>query len=202
MRKPHPSAVLKNLPDEDQAALFEFLRSTGPDGKGKSLADGVKWLFSNNGVRTNDSSLSDWRGWYAMRLQIAGWNDDVEELKKLLSTDQKIDPNLIPKIGEAVFISRAAKEGDAKAFAAVASVIQRHKELESQQQAHADKMQIAEKKLDLANREMERKLEELRMKVAEFERKENETRADLGNTSLTVEQRAARMMERFGVKPS
>lgn len=199
MRKPHPSSVLKNLPDEDQAALFEFLGGTGPDGKGRSLADGVKWLFSNNGVRTNDSSLSEWRGWYAMSQEIGAWNADVEELKKLLSTDTAIDPNLIPKIGEAVFISRAAKQGDAKTFAAVASIIQRHKELESGQAEHADKMKIARGKLDLQNRNLERQMKELEMKVAEFERKEKETKEDLGNNALTESERAARMRARFGV---
>lgn len=167
MRKPHPSSVLKNLPDEDQAALFEFLGSAGPDGKGKSLADGVKWLFSNNGVRTNDSSLSEWRGWYAMSQEIGAWNADVEELKELLSTDTAIDPNLIPKIGEAVFISRAAKNGDAKTFAAVAGIIQRHKELESNQAVHADKMQLEDKKL----KRKDRGLDQSEKKLAQAERK-------------------------------
>lgn len=199
MRKPLPSAVLKNLPDEDQAALYEFLKSRKPDGKGVTLAEGVQWLFSNNGIRTNDTSLGDWRGWYEMRQEINGWNTDVEELKQLLRTDAAIDPNLIPKIGEAVFISRAAKAGDAKTFAAVASIIQRHKELESGQAEHADKMKIAREKLDLQNRQLARQMKELEMKVAEFERKEKETKEDLGNKSLTDEERAARMRARFGV---
>jgi hypothetical protein len=159
-RKPHPSSVLKTLPDEDQAALYDYLR-------GKTLAEGVQWLFSNNGVRTNDSSLSDWRSWYAMTQEINAWNTDVEELKQLLRTDSTIDPNLIPKIGEAVFISRAAKQGDAKTFAAVASIIQRHKELENQQHAHSDRMQLEDKKL----KRKDRGLDQAEKKLAQAERR-------------------------------
>lgn len=171
-RKSMPSAVLKNMPDEDQAALFEFLGSVDANGKGKTLAEGVRWVFSNNGIRTNDSSLSEWRGWYVMRQEISTWNADVEELKEMLRTDTAIDPNLIPKIGEAVFISRAAKAGDAKTFAAVASIIQRHKELESQQQTHADKMLLEDKKLKRKDRSLdqaEKKLIQAERKIAALE---------------------------------
>lgn len=159
-RKPHPSSVLKTLSDDDQGALFEFLRT-------HTLAEGVQWLFSNNGVRTNDTSLSEWRSWYQMRQQIAGWNSEVEDLKSLLSTDQAIDANLIPKIAEAVFISRAAREGDAKTFAAVASVIQRQKELENQQAAHADRMKLESRKL----RRKDRQLDQMQTKLEQAERK-------------------------------
>lgn len=159
-RKPHPSSVLKTLPDADQEALYDYLRN-------HTLAEGVQWIFSNNGVRTNDSSLSAWRSWYAMREQIAGWNSEVEELKTLLSTDKAIDQNLIPKIAEAVFISRAAREGDAKTFAAVASVIQRQKELETQQAAHADRMKLEDRKL----RRKDRALDQMQTKLDQAERK-------------------------------
>lgn len=200
-RKPHPFSVLKNLPDDDQAALFEFLRSTGADGKGKTLAEGVSWLFSNNGIRTNDSSLSDWRGWYEMRQEIGAWNADVEELKKLLSTDTAIDPNLIPKIGEAVFISRAAKAGDAKTFAAVASIIQRHKELENNQTVHAAKMQLEDKKLKRKDRSLdqaEKKLAQAERKLALLEAKVGQAKEAMENQQLTPEEKIARWKQVFG----
>jgi hypothetical protein len=165
MRKPPPSAVIKTLPDEDQEALFEFLRN-------HTLAEGVTWLFSNNGVRTNDSSLSEWRGWYAMNQEIDGWNADVKELERRLGTETTISPNLIPKIGEAVFISKAAKSGDAKTFALVAGIIQRHKELESNQQVHADKMDLEGRKLKRKDRgldQSQKKLEQAERKIAALE---------------------------------
>jgi hypothetical protein len=161
-RKPHPSSVLKTLPDDDQAALFEFLRD-------KTLAEGVKWLFSNNGLRTNDSSLSDWRGWYQMQRSIQGWSADVEDLKQQLA-DIGTDADLIPKIGEAVFLSKAAKSGDVKTFATVAAITQRHVELRSRQGEHSDKMKIADKRLKIQAADLDRKNKELQSRLDELER--------------------------------
>jgi|GEM_PF-3682841 len=165
-RKPHPSAVLKHLPPEDQEALFEFLRSKGPDGKGRSLADGVKWLFSNNGVRTNDSSLSEWRGWYQLQHDIAGHNALVDDVARELAARQ-VNPDLIRQLSETVFLFKAAKEGDAKTFAAVAALVQRDAELKAQKQAHDDKMNLEDKKL----KRKDRSLDQAEKKLAQAERK-------------------------------
>lgn len=163
-RKPHPSSVLKTLPDDDQAALWEFMSD-----KKKTLADGVAWIFSNNGVRTSDSSLSDWRGWYEMNHTIESYLSDVEELKLKLA-DIGTDPDLIPKIGEAVFLGKAAKTGDVKMFATVAAITQRHTELKSNQSAHSDKMKIAEKRIKIQAADLERKNKELESKLEELNR--------------------------------
>lgn len=192
-RKPHPSSVLKTLPDEDQEALFDFLRD-------KTLEEGVKWLFSNNGVRTNKSSLSDWHGWYSMNQEIGAWQDDVAELQKKLEA-LGTDAELIPKIGEAVFISRAAKTGDAKMYATVASVIQRHRELKSQQEQHGDRMQLEDKKLarkDRALQQAERKLEQADRRIALLEAKLKDADDLMKDTQLSAEERETRWKEIFG----
>lgn len=181
-RKPHPSSVLKTLPDEDQEALFAFLRD-------KTLADGVAWLFANNGLRTNDSSLSEWRGWYEMTRTIGGWNDEVEELKEMLSTQTNIDPNLIPKIGEAVFINKAAKTGDAKTFVAVASIIQRDAELKSNQQQHGDKMAVKQKELaqrDQAIKQKDKVIDMQKRKIEALEEQANATKKIAENAKAAL----------------
>jgi hypothetical protein len=168
-RKPHPSSVLKVLPDDDQAALFDFLRE-------HTLAEGVAWLFSNNGVRTNDSSLSEWRSWYKMSQDIAAWDNDIASLQEQLA-GMGTDPDLIPKIGEAVFISRAAKSGDAKTFATVASVIQRHRELQASQQQHVDKMQVKGKELEQRDKTIAQKDEVIEMQRRKIEALEAQAEA-------------------------
>lgn len=155
-RKPHPRSVLKTLSDDDQAALFAFMQ----EDKKRTLADGVGWLFSNNGIRTNDSSLSEWLGWYEMNRTIDGYLSDVDELKEKLASIGT-DPDLIPKIGEAVFLGKAAKTGDVKMFATVASITQRHTELKASQAQHGDKMQLEGRKLvqkDTALKQAEKKI--------------------------------------------
>lgn len=168
-RKVHPAAVIKNLPDEDQAALFEFLSSkTVVDGvlRGRTLADGVTWLFSNNGVRTNDSSLSDWRGWYEMNRRIDSWDLESDKLAEKLSR-RGVPADLVPKLAQSVFMLRAAETDDAEIFAKMASIVQRHVELESQQKAHSDKMQLEDKKL----KRKDRSLDQAEKKLAQAERK-------------------------------
>ncbi len=192
-RKPHPSAVIKTMPEADQEALFEFLRT-------HTLAEGVAWLFSNNGIRSNDSSLSDWRGWYEMNSTISGWSSDVEDLKRQLA-DIGTDPDLIPKIGEAVFLSKAAKTGDAKMFATVAAITQRHTELKSSQQQHADKMGLEEKKLKRKDRALEQaqqKIAQQDRKIALLESKLKDADDVAQNAALSPEEKALRWKQIFG----
>ena len=184
-RKPHPSSRIKTMSDADQEALFDFLRT-------HTLAEGVDWLFSNNGIRSNDSSLSDWRGWYEMNSTISGWSSDVEDLKRQLA-DIGTDPDLIPKIGEAVFLSKAAKTGDVKTFATVAAITQRHTERKSRQGEHSDKMSIADKRLKLQAADLARKNKELQSRLDELERQRKaaedaitRTNKDGGMTDETV----------------
>lgn len=192
-RKPHPSSALKVLPDDDQAALFEFLRT-------HTLAEGVAWLFSNNGVRTNDSSLSEWRQWYKMSQDIAAWDNDIASLQEQLA-GMGTDPDLIPKIGEAVFISRAAKSGDAKTFATVASVIQRHRELKASQQQHEDKMQVKGKELEQRDKtiqQKDRQIELLKRRVEMQEAKLKEADDIAGDQQLSAEEKVLRWKQIFG----
>lgn len=187
-RKPHPSAVLKHLPDDDQAALYDFLKG------GKTLAEGVAWVFSNNGVRTSDSSLSEWRGWYELGQNIRAWNDDAEGVKAALMESGEVDPDLAAKVAEGVFMIRAAKEGDVKAFVQVASIVQRHEELRAKKKEHTDKMTLAGKKLELSKADLARKNRELEARLADMERKQREAEAlltkgskDGGITEETVQ---------------
>lgn len=195
-RKPHTSSVLKTLSEDDQAALFEYLRTN-------TLADGVKWVFSNNGVRTSDSSLSEWRGWYDVQRRITSWRADASRLKQLLGTDGRIDPNLVPMLAECYFMAKAAEEGDAETFGKMAAIIQRHSKLEAMQQGHADKMKVADKRLKLQGAELDRKNKELQIKLDEQERQRKAAEAAMnkavGDGGMTNETRDL-IREAMGMK--
>lgn len=163
-RKPHPSSVLKNLPDEDQAALYEYLRD------GHSLKEGVDWLFINNDVRTNDSSLSDWHKWYKLKLRLEGYSTTAKEIQQALGEDATFDQSLPSKLALSYFMTKSAEEGDAKTFGAMASIIQRDWALKAQQQAHKDTMTIQEKRLALQAADLDRKNQELQLKLDAVDR--------------------------------
>ena len=191
-RKVNPKAKLKTLPEELQSRIFEVVE-TG------TLDEALEWLSTEMQINVARSTLGDWAAWYRRREWIKDAESDAAEMEDMLKrSGLQITPEGIAAISNAVFLNRASKLGDAKTFVATAGVIQRSQELQSNQAAHKDKMKIAEKKLDLQDRELARKLKELEMKVIEFEKRENETKADLGNPTLTEEQRALRMRARFG----
>lgn len=192
-RKPPPSAVLKTLPDELQAEIYDALQT-------QTLEQGVAWLAEEKSIKTNKSSLGDWRGWYEMNHTIDGYLSDVDELKLKLA-DIGTDPDLIPKIGEAVFLGKAAKTGDAKMFATVAAITQRHTELKSNQKQHADKMGLEEKKLKRKDRALEQaqqKIAQAERKIALLEAKLKEADDVAQNADLTPEDKALRWKQIFG----
>ena len=165
-RKPMPSSVLKNLPPEKQEALFDYLAA------GKSLAEGVEWLQSEHGVKTNDSSLSDWRAWFAMIRDIDSWNAEAEDFARRLSERGDMPKDLIERAAESVFLSRSMKEGNAKAFVAVANVIHRDREGRFQEWKGREEIDLKQNSLKQGERKiavMERKLAALEQKAAALE---------------------------------
>lgn len=165
-RKHSPRAVLKKLDDDIQARLYDYLKAA-------SLADGVKYCREELKVATNDTSLSEWRSWFEMMQRINRYSAGADDLKAELSA-RNVDPDLVAKLGEQYFMSKAAEDGDVKAYAAVASIVQRHNELKAQQQAHADKMAVAEKQINVRResvRLLQRRVDAAERKVAALEQK-------------------------------
>lgn len=165
-RKPSPRAVLKTLDDDIQARLADYLVKA-------TLAEGVKYCREELGINTNDTSLSEWLAWYHMKQRIGRYSEAADTLRAELSA-KNVDPDLVAKLGDQYFISKAAEDGDVKAYVAVASIVQRHNELKAQQAAHADKMNIAERQINVRRenvRLLQRRVEAAERKVAALEEK-------------------------------
>lgn len=137
--KPNPRAVLKVMPDDQQEQLREYCRD-------HSLAEGVEFCRKTLKVKTNDTSLSEWLQWYDMTQRLSGFNADAEELRELLEADG-VGSGLAGLLGERLFMSKAAQEGDMKTFVRMAAVVQRHYELEASKAAHADKMELGREQM-------------------------------------------------------
>ena len=75
MRKPHAGSVLKTLPPERQAAIFQFMG-------GHTLAETEAWLH-DDGIVTQRSSLSEFWQWYptaSIMHSAANITDTVREI--------------------------------------------------------------------------------------------------------------------------
>jgi len=195
-RKVHPAAKLKTLSAELQEALWAFFAE---DPK-RTLADAVTHAADELGIITSSQRMSEWRGWYARNLAIDEAESDAGELEaRLRKPGLSLTPDTISALGNAVFLNKASKTGDAETFVRVAAIIQRAQELKASQEGHADKMQLAHGQLDLRRKDLERKMKELEMKLKTFEEREAATKSDLTNPELNEDQRASRMRARFGV---
>lgn len=185
-RKPLPSSVLKNLPPEKQEALFDYLAA------GKSLAEGVAWLQSEHGVKTNDSSLSDWRAWFAMIRDVDSWNAEAEDFARRLRERGDMPEDLIERAAESVFLSRSMKEGNAKAFVAVANVIHRDREGRFQEWKGREE-------IDLKRQGHVLKTEDLKIKARRLEAQlERIKKIVAPDNKLTDAQKTERIRATFG----
>lgn len=184
MSKTRSDAKLKNLPDEVQAALWDFFQ----EDKTRTLKDAVPWLKSEHDVTTKFQRISDWYGDYGRDRRIDDADDLAQKVAKKLEEKPhlKLTPDALAVISNAVFLEAATRDKDVKSFAIAAGVIQRAQELGSNQAAHADKMAVAHKKLELQHANLQRQLKELEMKVADFEKNKKAVEAVMNKKSSGI----------------
>jgi len=161
MAKLSPLSFAAKLTHEQREELYAMLQT-------KTLAEGVEWC-DKLGVKTSDSSMSDWFKRYRMIRKVEGYDQAADELGERLAK-RGIDPLLAPKIAQQVFLLQAAEAEDAETFETMTKIIQAHVEFEAGKQAHADKMSIAEKRLSLQAANLDRQNRELQSRLDELER--------------------------------
>jgi hypothetical protein len=200
MSKTRTDAKLKTLPADVQAALWSFFEE---DAKRK-LEDAVPWLMSEHNVATDFRRVSEWRLWYARKLEIESAQSEAEEIKEALALAGQYSAKQLEQVGNLIFLNRATKEGDAKVFAQVANVLQGRESMEAKATQHEDKMKVANKRLELQSADMQRKLKELEMKVAEFEKAKAQAEKEItkaGNTGGMSPEAVAALRSALGWTP-
>ena len=161
MAKLSPLSFAAKLTHEQREELYAMLQT-------KTLADGVAWC-DKLGVKTSDSSMSEWFKRYRMIRKVEGFDQAADELGERLAK-RGIDPLLAPKIAQQVFLLQAAEAEDAETFETMTKIIQAHVEFEASKAAHADKMSIAEKRLQLQAANLDRQNRELQSRLDVLER--------------------------------
>jgi hypothetical protein len=148
-KKVRADAVLKNLPEERQAEIFESLQT-------KSLA-AVRKELREDGLQAGTRALSEFRSWYALRASLKEAESDTENLLELIKADAPELPEArLASIGNALFNLQAIKQQDPKLFLAFQTA--RHK-------AEMDRL-----KLDLGERKLAQQQESLELERQRFRR--------------------------------
>lgn len=190
MRKIDPRAKLKTLDADLQDALWSFFEEDA----GRTLKDGVTWLQDEHGIATDFRRLSEWRGWYARKIEIEQAESEAAEIADALKRSGAYSAKQLEELGNVIFLNRATKLGDAKTFAAVAGVLQSRQRLEGDQAAHQDKMKVAQQKLTLESE----KLKQAERRLQLLEAKLKETDDAMNSDALSDEEKVARWKQVFG----
>lgn len=108
-KKPRADSVLKTLPPERQSAIAAYARE-------HTLQQTVAWLAAD-GLKTSDSSLSDFLSWFALQQQLKRNESTVETLvANMVATRPGWTPEQIHAAGQSFFTALAMEQQNVDAW--------------------------------------------------------------------------------------
>jgi len=129
-RQPRADAKLKNLPDEAQEALWEYLHPSDPDERRRTLLEAQSEVPLRHGFTVSLGSLSEWRSWWAMRRRINAARERADQTRLELLKDATLRPEEIEQIAQTIFTAETLEAGNVKAFVALAQLRLKGQQLE------------------------------------------------------------------------
>ncbi len=139
-KKPRSDSKLKNLPQEEQEALWELLTTPQvlmdaeePEGAMRpfSLQELQAEVPLRHGFTVALSTLSEWHSWYALRQRTERATLRVDQAKlEWLKDNPASTPEELERLGQILFTSESIEEGNAKAFVALRKLSQKDRLLE------------------------------------------------------------------------
>ena len=126
-RKPRGNCLLKNLPSDQQDAIFEYLDGS-PDEKGHTYAQCVAWLTEQK-IQTNKTQLCNWRQWYIFRLRLKWCEEAARMTLEANLGEEKISDEELSRRGNRIFSLLAVRTCDDKAWSRAQTLVQRNKRI-------------------------------------------------------------------------
>jgi hypothetical protein len=122
-RKTNPSAVFQNLPDGQQAELWEAL-TVPAEGSGKPLTyrEALAWAHARWGVSSSVTALSGWFQSYGVRRRIESAQEEVERVRLEWLKSNPGDADVFADMGQMLFLKETMANGDVKMFARLKSL--------------------------------------------------------------------------------
>jgi len=126
-RKPRGNCLLKNLPSDQQDAIFEYLDGS-PDEKGHTYAQCVAWLKEQK-IETNKTQLCNWRQWYIFRLRLKWCEEAARMTLEANLGEDKLSDEELSRRGNRIFSLLAVRTCDDKAWSRSQTLVQRNKRI-------------------------------------------------------------------------
>ena len=127
---PRADAKLKNLPEDAQEALWEYLHPSDPEERRRTLAEAQSEVPLRHGFTVSLASLSEWRSWWALRRRMNAARERAEQTKLELLKDASLRPDEIEKVAQAVFTAETLEAGNVKGYVALAQLRLKGQQLE------------------------------------------------------------------------
>lgn len=119
---PRADAKIKNLPEEAQEALWEYLHPSDPEERRRTLAEAQSEVPLRHGFTVSLASLSEWRSWWALRRRMNAARERAEQTKLELMKDASLRPDEIERVAQAVFTAETLESGNVKGYVALAKL--------------------------------------------------------------------------------
>jgi hypothetical protein len=170
---PRADAKLKNLPDADQEALWEYLHPSDPEERRRTLGEAQSEVPLRHGFTVSLASLSEWRSWWALRRRMNAARERAEQTRLELLKDASLRPDEIEKVAQAVFTAETLETGNVKGYVALAQLRLKGQQLELDRA----KLALLEKKAQQAD----------------------QAQGLAGDSTLSAEEKQARLKQIFGM---
>ena len=136
-KKPRSDSKLKNLPQEEQEALWE-LRTTPQVPLDVEEPEGAMRPFTQrelqveiplrHGFTVSAGSLSEWESWFQLKQDFAHSVRRAEEAKlQYLAANPDATPEALMAVGQMIFTNKSMQEGDVAAFVKLSTLMERRK---------------------------------------------------------------------------
>lgn len=121
-KKPRADSKLKNLPTEQQAAIWELMHPQTPDTTPWTLDAVAVFCQERLGFSTTLSSLSEWRSWYQLGRRMDAASNRANQTAIELARNSDLSPEDIERVAQTVFTAETLEQGNVKGYVALAKL--------------------------------------------------------------------------------
>jgi len=181
-KKPRADSKLKNLPAEDQEAIWTLMHPTDKDTPAMTLEAVAVAVRDSYQISVGLSTLSEWHSWFALERRMLNARNRANQTAVELAKNSDMSPADIERVAQTVFTAETLEGGNIKAFVALAKL-----------GLDRTKLEQAEAKIDLARKALAhdaRRLALLEAKAAQADQAK-----DVLATKLSPEEQNRRLRE-------
>lgn len=181
-KKPRADSKLKNLPAEDQEAIWSLMHPTDRETPAMTLEAVAVSVRDSYQISVGLSTLSEWHSWYALERRMLNARNRANQTAVELAKNSDLSPADIERVAQTVFTAETLEGGNIKAFVALAKL-----------GLDRTKLEQAEAKIGLARKALAH--DARRLELLEAKAKQADQAKDVLETKLSPEEQNRRLRE-------